>query len=113
MPVLVDTRVGMPLFNPTVYALTQLRGRNLAANTIVQALRHIMVFILFLEQRGIDLDARLQKGHIVDLAEIESLVRTCYLRLADMGVDEGAKATPAGLVSLEPVSYTHLRAHET
>ena len=79
MPVLVDTRVGMPLFNPTVYALTQLRGRNLAANTIVQALRHIMVFILFLEQRGIDLDARLQKGHIVDLAEIESLVRTCYL----------------------------------
>ncbi|CAB3831223.1 tyrosine-type recombinase/integrase [Achromobacter xylosoxidans] len=103
MPVLVDTRVGMPLFNPTVYALTQLRGRNLAANTIVQALRHIMVFILFLEQRGIDLDARLQKGHIVDLAEIESLVRTCYLRLADMGVDEGAKATPAGLVSLERI----------
>ncbi len=38
-PVLLDTRVGVPLFDPTVYVLTKLRGRNRAANTIELTLR--------------------------------------------------------------------------
>lgn len=84
LPVLIDIRIGAPLFAPTVYSLIQLRGRNLAANTIEQALRHIVVLLLFLEQWHIDIEARFQEGRIADLAEIESLARVCSLHLADL-----------------------------
>ncbi|AEI75783.1 tyrosine-based site-specific recombinase CMGI-7 [Cupriavidus necator N-1] len=93
----------MPLFAPTVYSLTQLRGRNLAANTIEQSLRHIIVLLLFLEQRGIDIETRFQEGRLVDLAEIESLANACSLHLADIDAAEGQKAgaKPARMPSLE------------
>lgn len=39
MPYLVDTLNGLPLFEPTDFALFQLRCRNLAKSTIAQQLR--------------------------------------------------------------------------
>ncbi|XYI36910.1 Tyr recombinase domain-containing protein [Cupriavidus necator] len=73
----------MPLFDPTVYVLNRMRGTNRAANTIELTLRHIMLFKLFIEQEGIDLEARFRDGRILDLHEIESLAKVCSQRLPD------------------------------
>lgn len=75
LPMLLD-RDGQPMFGPTVFTLTELRGRNRAANTIGIALRSLMAFHLFLDARSIDLDARLRylvaDGRLgVDAAYIE------------------------------------------
>lgn len=70
---------GQPLFDSTVYALTELRGRNQATNTISNALRAIQVFVIFLDLRKIDLSARLADGHLLSLSEIEDLARLCRL----------------------------------
>lgn len=84
LPVLMDTRKGSPLFAPTIYALSQLRARNLASNSIDQSLRCIMLFQLFLDQRGIHLDERIREGRILDLSEIEALANICRLHLEDI-----------------------------
>lgn len=99
LPILMDTRVGTPLFAPTIYSLTQLRGRNLAANTIEQGLRSIMVLLLFLEQREIDLEGRLRDGLILDLAEIESLANICKLHVADIVAASPAVSTKLARVT--------------
>lgn len=83
LPVLIDTRIGMPLFDPTVYVINHIRGRNRAANTIELTLRHLMLLHLFLEQEGIDLEARFREGRIVDLSEIELLAKACSQHLPD------------------------------
>lgn len=77
-PLLID-REGQPLFEPTVYALTELRARNQATNTISSNLRSIQVFYLFLNLRGIDLSARLSSGQLLSLGEVEDLTRLCRL----------------------------------
>lgn len=111
LPVLMDTRAGMPLFTPTIYSLTQLRGRNLAANSIEQGLRHIMVLLLFLEQREIDIEARFHEGRILDLAEIESLATTCKMHVADIATTSlKANSKPARVSFIEkyrkrPISF--------
>lgn len=101
LPILMDTRAGTPLFAPTIYSLTQLRGRNLAANTIEQSLRSIMVLLLFLEQREIDLEARLREGLILDMAEIESLANACKLHVSDMVTAPQVVSKPARVTSIE------------
>lgn len=112
LPVLIDTRIGVPLFDPTVYSLNQLRGRNRAVNTIEQSLRHIMVLKIFLEQRGIDLESRFHESRILDLAEIESLANACCLRLPDLlAVDsEGARAKRVRVVPSERLRQLPLNA---
>ena len=58
LPLLVDTSTGVPLFAPTVFAVTQLRARHRAAGTITQALHSVRVFLMALERLGVDLEAR-------------------------------------------------------
>lgn len=76
LPMLVDS-AGQPLFEPTVFVLTELRARNRASNTIGNALQALMVFHLFLDLRSIDLDSRLAAGQLLALAEVDDLVRVC------------------------------------
>lgn len=91
LPVLLD-RAGQPMFDPTVFALTEVRGKNLASNTIGNVLRAVMAFQLFLDARDIDLDARLADGALLSLGEIEDLARLCRLRLADLAALSGERA---------------------
>lgn len=67
------------MFEPTVYALTELRARNQATNTISSNLRSIQIFYLFLNLRGIDLSTRLSSGQLLSLGEVEDLTRLCRL----------------------------------
>lgn len=70
LPVLIDGE-GQPMFAPTIFAVTEVRGKNRAANTIGIVLRSVMAFHLFLEARGIDLDDRLASGDLFSLGEVE------------------------------------------
>lgn len=78
-PILVNRAIGEPLFEPTIYSLTELRAANKASNTIEQSLRSILVFLVFLDLRRIDLDARMRQGKVLQLGEIDDLVRLCGL----------------------------------
>jgi len=81
-PVLFDKVAGQPVFDATIYALTELRARNRASSTIDQSARSIMVLQLFLESRGIDLAQRMQRGRVLEVGEIDELVRLCRLPLS-------------------------------
>lgn len=70
---------GLPIFEPTVFSLTEVRSRNRASNTIDSYLRSIKVFFLFLDLRGINLEDRLSVGELLSLGEIEDLVGICRL----------------------------------
>ena len=83
LPVLLDEN-GIPLFEPTVFALSEVRGRNLSASTIESVLRSVMVFHRFLDLRRIDFDSRLSSGRLLSLGEVEDLARFSRMRLNDL-----------------------------
>lgn len=80
LPVLLG-QDGLPMFEPTIFSLSEVRSRNRASNTIDSYLRSVMVFLLFLDLRKIDLEDRLDEGQLLSLGEIEELVRVCRLPL--------------------------------
>ena len=43
LPLLLSKETGLPLWDPTLFILTTLRATNLAANTLAQAARAVMV----------------------------------------------------------------------
>lgn len=112
-PLLID-QDGMPLYSPTLYALTQLRGRNLATNTISNALRAIQVLYLFLDVRLIDLSSRLSLGQMLSLGEVEDLARLARLPLHQLDTMSTqlvvTRNLPRKIVSIEQV---RARATET
>lgn len=100
---------GCPLFEPTLYALTELRARNQASNTISSHLRAIQIFYLFLKLRGIDLTSRLGTGKILSLGEIEELTRLC--RLPVEHIDAMLHASEGNRAYFMPVSLEKVRKH--
>lgn len=78
LPILLS-RDGLPMFEPTVFSLSEVRSRNRASNTIDSYLRSVMVFLLFLDLRNINLEERLKVGRLLSLSEIEELVMICRL----------------------------------
>ncbi len=74
LPVLIHRANGMPLFDPSVYISTQVRGRSQAAATIERHLRAIMHLLVFAEVEGIDLDQRIWMGSLLAPHELDALV---------------------------------------
>jgi integrase len=70
---------GVPLYEPTVFVVAEVRNRHRASNTIANALGAISIFHGFLGDNGIDLSSRLGDGKLLDIGEIEALVRTCRI----------------------------------
>lgn len=105
LPVLLD-RDGHPMFSPTIFALTEVRGRNLTSNTIGNVLRSVMACYLFLDARGIDIETRLSTGELLSLGEVEDLTRLCRRPLTVLAalpcVSQGAGPAPK-VMSLEKV----------
>ena len=103
LPVLLD-REGQPMFDPTVFALTEVRGKNLSTNTIGIVLRSVMTFHLFLDARNIDLDVRFANGELLSLAEIEDLARFCRLPLTELATQSNAyEGAASKVMSIEKV----------
>ncbi len=78
LPILLG-RDGLPMFDPIVFSLSEVRSKNRASNTIDSYLRSVMVFLLFLDLRNINLEERLKVGQLLSLGEIEELVGICRL----------------------------------
>jgi len=72
LPVLLDRVTGQPLFDPTVYVVSQLRGR--AANTIHQRLAALQVLFRFCAARGVNLARRVETGQLFAAYELDALV---------------------------------------
>ena len=103
LPILLD-RDGQPMFEPTVFALTEVRGRNLAANTVGTVLRSVMILQIFLNARGIDLDVRLAAGDLLPLGEVEDLARFCRRNLNELATSSDmSEGTARRVLSLERV----------
>lgn len=73
LPILVDSRNGIPLFEPLSYSLNYLRMPGQAANTIEQFCRVMALFCYWLESTGIRLDERFRQGVILEQSEIAEL----------------------------------------
>lgn len=84
LPLLIRKETGLPLLEPMLYALTELRAINRASATIEQAARGVMVLLLFLDEARIDLALRLKSGEFLEVDEIERLVAFCRSPLAEL-----------------------------
>jgi integrase len=103
LPVLMGPD-GLPLFEPTLFALTEIRAKNRAANTIGNCLRGILVFYLFLDLNGINLRGRLTEGRLLSMGEIEDLVRLCRLpieKIVSASSPDDTASVPSQIVSME------------
>lgn len=80
LPILLGQN-GLPMFEPTIFSLSEVRARNRASNTIDSYLRSVMVLLLFLDLRKINLEDRLDGGQLLSLGEVEELVGVCRLPL--------------------------------
>lgn len=83
LPVLIALATGAPLFEPSVYVLSEIRATNRASNTIDQVLRSIMVLQLFLDSSGIVIEQRVRQGGVFRLNELDELVWYCRRPVAD------------------------------
>ena len=92
------------MFAPTIFAVTEVRGKNRAANTIGIVLRSVMAFHLFLEARGIDLDDRLASGDLFSLGEVEDLARLCRRPIVELAhMSQSSRGVVSNVLSLETV----------
>lgn len=82
LPALLDN--GMPLFDANMYAISEIRGRNLASSTMIQALRAVLILYIFLDEHKIDLRERLKEGLLLAPNEIEALAVYCRMPMAQM-----------------------------
>ncbi len=90
-PVLVDG-IGFPLYMPTLFAVTELRMRNLASNTIGNALRSLQLLVWFLEREQVDLIERFSAGEVLKLHELEALAQACRRPLEAISEVRGSDA---------------------
>lgn len=105
LPVLLG-HDGLPVFEPMVFSLSEVRARNRSSNTIDSYLRSVMVLLLFLSLRRINIEDRLEHGQLLSLGEIEELVGICRLPLEKIHsmLDEVpglARQSASSVVSLE------------
>ncbi|MYM41844.1 tyrosine-type recombinase/integrase [Duganella qianjiadongensis] len=91
-PLLVDFYSGVPLFDPTVFTLTEFRARNRASATIDQVLRALKVFLLFCDKYQIDMEERMLEGRMLELGELDALVQLCRLPITDIETQSDASS---------------------
>ncbi|SAK86948.1 phage integrase [Caballeronia fortuita] len=106
-PILVNVGTGVPLFDPTVFTLSQIRARNRASATMEVVLRALVVLQLFCDQHQIDLTDRMRAGRLLELGELDALVRLCRLPMSAIVARGDANST--GL-RRAPVSLEGYRA---
>ncbi|SOE57669.1 Site-specific recombinase XerD [Burkholderia sp. YR290] len=104
-PLLMDVRTGVPLFDPTVFVLSEFRARNRASATIEQVLRALKVFLLFSDKHRIDLARRMLEGQLLELGELDALVQLCRLPMSEIEAQVDASPTAPGRAAVSIESY--------
>ena len=101
-PILISGATGVPLFEPTIYAASELRGKNSASNTMAQAMRSVMLLYIVLERRGIDLNQRMAGGRFLDATDIEDIVSVCKTTMPSiLESEDQISSRPRKVLSLE------------
>jgi hypothetical protein len=107
LPLLVNKVTGVPLWDPTLFILTELRATNLASNTIAQAARAVMVAHQVFDYLGINLNERLTHGRLLTMGEIDMLAKLAGFRQEELDTLLNNKApvqvSTSRIVSLEKV----------
>lgn len=98
MAVLVDTANGMPLFLPTIYATSMLRGGCKQLNTIKANLAALKVLYTWAWKSAINLEERLRNGEFLNLVEIDSIARMVRLAANELY----AEADPYSAFAVPP-----------
>ncbi|MFP4897099.1 tyrosine-type recombinase/integrase [Paraburkholderia sp. EG304] len=93
MPILVDARSGLPLFDPCTFACTEIRPRTGSAATVEQALRGVQVLLAFVDDSQIDLAQRFATGRFLDLCELDELVTVVHLPLSIAATSKRSRAS--------------------
>lgn len=83
LPYIKDLSSGEPIYEPLIFSLTELRGSNLAANTISQALRSVMLLLRVLNNLSVDLINRVDNGRLLEYNELEAITRACSQRISE------------------------------
>lgn len=109
LPMLCFRATGLPLFETTLYALTELRAKNRSTSTIQQALRSVLLLCLVLDRSGVDLDRRLAEGRILDAGEVEDVARLCRLQLENISFD-GASDNNLSARKVVPLEKVRMRS---
>jgi integrase len=104
-PLLIDVSTGMPLFDPTVFVISEFRARNRASATIEQVLRALKVYLLFCDKHRIDLAQRMVEGRLLELGELDALVQLCRLPVSDIEAQVDACPTAIGRAAVSIESY--------
>lgn len=84
MPFLIPAAIGVPLDAPSFWITAYRRAIGAQPNTLFNELRSLMVFYLWADLRGIDIEERLQAGTFLELSEIIDLVNICGWKLDDL-----------------------------
>jgi integrase len=82
-PVLLEIKTGVPLFLPTLYSITHLRGANRSSKTIELFLRDLIVFLIFVQIRKFDFIKRVLSNRLFEMHEIELIAYLCKLKMKD------------------------------
>ncbi|KAF1075467.1 site-specific integrase [Halodesulfovibrio sp. MK-HDV] len=77
LPVLLNHITGRPEFYPNLYAVTMLRQRGHASESIARALREIKLLLDYFSESNIDVMQRVWSGKLFVLDEIAGLGRYC------------------------------------
>ena len=110
LPLLLDRDSGVPLFDPTVYVLTEVRARNRAANTIQQQLVGIECLLLYCRAAVIDLPERIRSGKLLAIGELDGLTRAVRRPIEAMAADAEQSVAPKGS-QRERNNIARLEAH--
>lgn len=81
LPCLIERETGLPDFDATLWVVSSLRNRNLASETISQALRSLIVLYLALRLCKVNLSSRLGTGNLLSPAEIEAISKACRVTI--------------------------------
>lgn len=113
LPLLSSRDTGLPLFEPTLYSITELRAKGLSTATIQQALRSVMLMQLVLDQMECDLNQRLLVGRLLEMGEIEEVVRYCRLKMEEIVDEDSIDAMPVKptVVSIEKARMRFASPH--
>lgn len=109
MPVLCD--VDGPMFDPTLFAVSELRAKNSASNTILQAMRAIAVLQHTLDRLGIDLNRRIEQGSYLALSEVDQVISDTKLEFRELDKQPGNSTVskPRKILSLEQARLNRTR----
>jgi integrase len=106
---LLDDATGIPLFDPTDYSLTQVRGRGRAANTVAAHLAAIELLLIQARTIGIELSERIATGLLLELHEIDGLATACRLPMEELIKRFEAATSPPREPRRHPPSLESLR----